>query len=95
MISNYMTCHYKYFLLNISWIGGAALSSVNRCICLYTVLLGPDLILCHHKQCLIAISKKKSQLCMAACTLTITIDCWPIDRCYKYLPVTGHLPDVV
>lgn len=61
MIYNYMTCHYKYFLLNtcISWIGGAALSSVNRCIYLYTVLLGPDLILCHHKHCLIAISISK------------------------------------
>lgn len=59
MISNYMTCHYKYFLLNISWIDRAALSSVNRCIYLYTVLLGPDLILCHHKHCLIAISISK------------------------------------
>lgn len=62
MISNYMTCHYKYFLLNISWIGGAALSSVNRCIYLYTVLLGPDSILCHHKHCLIAISISKKNL---------------------------------
>lgn len=65
-----MTCHYKYFLLNLSQIDKAALSSVN--VCMYC--LGPDLMLCHHKHCLVAISKQKISIVhMAACTLTIPL----------------------